>query len=108
MVGRGLLLVISAPSGAGKTTLCNELAANVPELWQSVSYTTRQPRPGDVDGREYRFVAEAVFGPPAVGIAVARRLGVLRDDVQFALALLVRIPLPAFVRAASLGDTRLA
>lgn len=61
MVGRGLLLVISAPSGAGKTTLCKELAANVPELWQSVSYTTRQPRPGEVDGREYRFVAEAVF-----------------------------------------------
>ncbi len=61
MVGRGLLLVISAPSGAGKTTLCKELAANVPELWQSVSYTTRQPRPGEVDGREYRFVAEALF-----------------------------------------------
>ena len=61
MVGRGLLLVISAPSGAGKTTLCKELAANVPELWQSVSYTTRQPRPGEVDGREYRFVVEAVF-----------------------------------------------
>ncbi len=61
MVRRGLLLVISAPSGAGKTTLCKELAANVPGLWQSISYTTRHPRPGEVDGREYRFVAEALF-----------------------------------------------
>jgi guanylate kinase len=58
---RGILFVISAPSGTGKTTLCRQIAAQVPGLWHSVSYTTRKPRPGEVDGREYFFVAEAAF-----------------------------------------------
>jgi guanylate kinase len=58
---RGILFVISAPSGTGKTTLCKQIAAQVPGLWHSVSYTTRKPRPGEVDGREYFFVEEAVF-----------------------------------------------
>ena len=55
---RGLLFVVSAPSGAGKTTLCKELVAMVPGLRHSISYTTRQPRQGEVDGREYFFVDE--------------------------------------------------
>ena len=58
---KGLLYVLSAPSGAGKTTLCKEVVANLPGLWHSISYTTRKPRPGEQDGREYRFVNEAVF-----------------------------------------------
>ena len=58
---RGILFVISAPSGTGKTTLCKQIAAHVPGLWHSVSYTTRKPRPGEVDGREYFFVDEASF-----------------------------------------------
>lgn len=58
---KGLLYVVSAPSGAGKTTLCKEVAANIPGLWSSVSYTTRRPRPGEQDGREYRFVEDVVF-----------------------------------------------
>jgi guanylate kinase len=58
---RGILFVISAPSGTGKTTLCKQIAAQVPGLWHSVSYTTRKPRPGEVDGREYFFVEEAAF-----------------------------------------------
>ncbi|HZS10786.1 MAG TPA: guanylate kinase [Nitrospirales bacterium] len=58
---RGLLFVISAPSGAGKTTLCKELVAAVPGLRHSISCTTRKPRPGEVHGREYFFVDDAGF-----------------------------------------------
>lgn len=59
--GRGLLYIISAPSGAGKTTLCKQIVAALPGLWHSVSFTTRKPRPGEMDGREYFFVDEATF-----------------------------------------------
>jgi guanylate kinase len=58
---RGLLLVISSPSGAGKTSLSRRLAADHKELVLSVSATTRAPRPGELDGREYRFVTSERF-----------------------------------------------
>ncbi|MFN3869157.1 MAG: guanylate kinase [Hyphomicrobiaceae bacterium] len=59
---RGLLLVLSSPSGAGKTTLAKRLlAAEADRLHMSVSVTTRKPRPGEVDGRDYTFVDEARF-----------------------------------------------
>jgi len=58
---RGVLFVISAPSGAGKTTLCKELVATVPGVHPSISYTTRKPRPGEVHGRDYYFVDEPAF-----------------------------------------------
>ena len=58
---RGILFIISAPSGTGKTTLCKQLAANLPGLWHSISYTTRKPRPGEGQGREYYFVDEGTF-----------------------------------------------
>lgn len=58
---RGLLLVVSGPSGAGKTTLCKEIRAMVPGLRHSVSCTTRHPRPGEVNGREYFFLDERTF-----------------------------------------------
>jgi guanylate kinase len=61
MERQGLLFVVSAPSGAGKTTLCKELVAVVPGLRHSVSWTTRKPRPGEVHGREYYFVDDAEF-----------------------------------------------
>ncbi|MGQ0812133.1 MAG: guanylate kinase [Nitrospiraceae bacterium] len=61
MERRGLLFVISAPSGAGKTTLCQQIVALVPGVWHSISYTTRKPRPGEVDGRDYFFVEDQVF-----------------------------------------------
>jgi guanylate kinase len=51
-----LLLIISSPSGAGKTTLCNRLRAEFAQLAFSVSHTTRKPRANEKDGREYRFV----------------------------------------------------
>ena len=58
---KGDLFVISAPSGAGKSTLCNGLMGANPNIKFSVSYTTRQPRPGEVNGIHYNFVAEAEF-----------------------------------------------
>lgn len=64
---RGLLLVVSSPSGAGKTTLCNRLRAEFPRLGFSVSFTTRQPRPGETDGVEYHFVSASRFQEMAAG-----------------------------------------
>ncbi|OQW34688.1 MAG: guanylate kinase [Nitrospira sp. SG-bin1] len=58
---RGILYIISAPSGAGKTTLCKQIVGSVSRVWHSVSFTTRKPRPGEVDGREYFFIEENVF-----------------------------------------------
>ena len=57
----GRLFVVSAPSGAGKTTLCKAARARLPELVYSISSTTRAPRPGEQDGRDYFFVSEAQF-----------------------------------------------
>ncbi len=58
---RGLMFVVSAPSGAGKTTLCRELMKSVSNLQHSISYTTREPRPGEVDGKDYFFVGQDQF-----------------------------------------------
>ncbi|MGH8225900.1 MAG: guanylate kinase [Gammaproteobacteria bacterium] len=59
--GRGGLYVISAPSGAGKTSLLRALIERHPRLAFSVSYTTRRPRQGEVDGRDYHFVDAARY-----------------------------------------------
>ena len=58
---RGTLFVVSAPSGAGKTTLCREIRLRVPDLAYSVSVTTRPPRPGEIDGADFRFVGAPEF-----------------------------------------------
>ena len=58
---RGLLLVLSSPSGAGKTTLARRLLAADPAIRMSVSVTTRKPRRGEVDGTDYTFVDRAEF-----------------------------------------------
>ena len=58
---RGTLFVVSAPSGAGKTTLCREVRMRVSDLAYSVSYTTRPPRAGEVDGTDFHFVSEARY-----------------------------------------------
>jgi len=52
----GILFVVSAPSGAGKTSLCRELIDRVENLRQSVSFTTRKQRQGELDGRDYHFI----------------------------------------------------
>jgi guanylate kinase len=57
----GSVIVISAPSGAGKSTLVKRLMAAVPDLAFSVSYTTRPPRPGEKNGREYFFISRQRF-----------------------------------------------
>ena len=58
---RGLMLVLSSPSGAGKTTLSRRLLEEDPDITMSVSVTTRPPRPGEVDGKDYHFVDHARF-----------------------------------------------
>ena len=61
MARRGLLLILSSPSGAGKSTLARRLMQWDPTLRFSISATTRQPRPGEQDGREYYFHPRAAF-----------------------------------------------
>ncbi len=58
---RGILFIISAPSGAGKTTLSRQILDLVLDLRLSISYTTRAPRAGEMDGRDYHFVSEDQF-----------------------------------------------
>ncbi len=58
---RGFMLLVSSPSGAGKTSLSRRLVADFPELDLSISATTRGVRPGEKDGREYHFVDRAGF-----------------------------------------------
>jgi len=126
---RGALVVVSAPSGAGKTTLCHEVRPLVPSLFYSVSYTTRAPRPGEVHGVDFYFASEAEFlamrdrdefaewaavhghlyGTPArpLEAALARGEDVLLDiDTQGARHLRKRYPeaVTVFIMAPSLAD----
>jgi guanylate kinase len=57
----GIIFILSAPSGAGKTTLYNGLRKIHPEIELSVSYTTRGQRPSEMDGRDYRFISDHKF-----------------------------------------------
>jgi guanylate kinase len=57
----GILCVVSGPSGAGKTTLCRALSEADPNVVYSVSCTTRKPRPGEVDGKDYHFLSTEDF-----------------------------------------------
>lgn len=90
---RGLLLVVSSPSGAGKTTLSRRLLAAHQELRFSVSYTTRDRRKGEQDGVDYHFVSNAEFDRMIAADAFAewcivhgRRYGTAVDTVAAALA----------------------
>jgi guanylate kinase len=58
---KGLLMVVSGPSGTGKGTVCSELLAQAEDLAYSISATTRQPRAGEVDGKNYYFMDKADF-----------------------------------------------
>jgi guanylate kinase len=71
------LTVLSGPSGVGKSTVVARLRANCPAIWQSVSVTTRPPRPGELSGREYHFVSGPEFD------AMAER-GELLESARFA------------------------
>jgi guanylate kinase len=126
---RGALVVVSAPSGAGKTTLCTQVRALVAKLFYSVSHTTRAPRPGEGNGKDFHFVTEAEFlamrerdefaewaevhgnlyGTPARPLeeALTRGEDVLLDiDTQGARQLRKRYPeaVTVFVMAPSLAD----
>ena len=61
----GILWIVSAPSGAGKTSLSRALAQETAALRTSVSYTTRAPRPGEVDGQDYHFISVEQFAAMA-------------------------------------------
>lgn len=58
---RGCRFILSAPSGAGKTTLCRALMRQFPDIRYSISYTTRAPRAGERDGIDYHFISPAAF-----------------------------------------------
>jgi guanylate kinase len=58
---RGMLFVVSAPSGGGKTSLCKEVIKRLPNFEHGISYTTRKRRPTEVDGKDYHFVSKEKF-----------------------------------------------
>jgi guanylate kinase len=68
---QGLLFILSAPSGAGKSTLGGLLRTRIPDLAYSVSYTTRAPRRGEVDGQDYHFINRTEFEMAIAGKAWA-------------------------------------
>ncbi len=90
---RGLMLVLSSPSGAGKTTISRRILARDAALVMSVSVTTRPPRPGEVDGTDYRFIDAAAFARMVEGDELlehaevfGHRYGTPRAPVDHALA----------------------
>jgi guanylate kinase len=90
---RGLMLVLSSPSGAGKTTLSRKLLAVDSDITMSVSVTTRQPRSGEEEGKDYFFVSSSLFGQMVSGDAFLEhanvfdhRYGTPREPVMLALA----------------------
>ena len=90
---RGLMLVLSSPSGAGKTTLSRKLLASDPSVAMSISTTTRQARSGEEEGKDYFFVSPSVFQQLADGdaflehaLVFGNHYGTPREPVQLALA----------------------
>ncbi len=86
---RGTLFVISGPSGVGKTSLCHRILETVANVKESISCTTRAPRPGEQDGREYYFISPETFDDYIAAGAFLewalvheRRYGTLRSQVD--------------------------
>ncbi len=87
--GRGVLFVISGPSGVGKTSLCDRILETMPDVIPSISCTTRAPRAGEEDGREYFFVSNQRFDAYIAdgaflewALVHERRYGTLREQVD--------------------------
>ncbi len=90
---RGLMFVLSSPSGAGKTTMSRRLIVDDPDIVMSVSVTTRPPRPGEIAGRDYHFVDDAGFDTLLAGdqllewaTVFGHRYGTPREPVEATLA----------------------
>jgi len=90
---RGLMLVLSSPSGAGKTTLSRKLLASDPSVAMSISTTTRQARSGEEEGKDYFFVSPSMFRQMAEGgaflehaLVFGHHYGTPKEPVQLALA----------------------
>ena len=90
---RGLMLVLSSPSGAGKTTLSRRLLESDPIVTMSVSVTTRPPRKGEVEGKDYFFVSSSSFQGMAKGggflehaLVFGNHYGTPKEPVMMALA----------------------
>jgi guanylate kinase len=60
-MAKGLFIVVSAPSGTGKSSICQKLLQACPEIKFSVSYTSRPPRPNEVNGKDYHFISREEF-----------------------------------------------
>ena len=128
-MSKGLLVVVSGASGTGKGTVCTELLARTPALAYSISATTRKPREGEVDGRNYYFLDKAAFeemiagggfleyanvygnyyGTPLAKIEERRRAGqdiLLEIDTQGALRVMEKCPdgIFIFLLPPSLGE----
>jgi guanylate kinase len=89
---RALLLVVSAPSGGGKTTLCNRLLAEHACITRSISCTTRAPRGTEIDGKDYHFLSTAEFNRRVSeglflehAVVHGNQYGTLRSNVEEAL-----------------------
>jgi guanylate kinase len=92
-IRRGLMLIVVAPSGAGKTSLCRRLISDHDDIELSVSVTTRGARPGEKDGREYHFIDDAAMNKLVQDDALLEwasvhdaRYGSPRDPVERALS----------------------
>jgi len=90
---RGLMMIVSSPSGAGKTSLCRRLMADHADLDLSTSVTTRAPRPGEKEGREYYFIDDVKMDALVANDAFLEwarvhdhRYGSLREPVERALS----------------------
>ena len=99
---QGLLLVVSGPSGAGKGTICSLLRKALPELSYSVSVTTRAPREGEVDGRDYFFktvaqVKDMIFRGELLNLLNEGKDVLLEIDIQGALQIKKVFPDGVFI-----------
>jgi len=90
---RGLMLVLSSPSGAGKTTLSRKLLASDASVAMSISATTRSPRSGEEEGKDYFFVSSSMFSQMAEGgaflehaLVFGNHYGTPKEPVMLALA----------------------
>ena len=96
------LTVLSGPSGVGKGTVVAGLRKKRPDIWLSVSVTTRSPRPGEMDGREYHFVSDGTFDAMVArrellewASFAGHRYGTPREPVTRCIAAGVPAPLTA-------------